>query len=84
MPLITKATARDMGILPNSLQTIEIPRDTFTLKQGREWLKDHGYLWQYHRNTPNFRRYMQTYDIKDASYYSKKLPNGIIMVFQSY
>ena len=83
MPLITKAKARQMGIKNKSLQTIEIPKETFTLKQGRDWLKTHGYLWQYNRNTTNFRRYAQTYDIKDADFYSKKLPNGIVMVFQS-
>ena len=72
-----------MGIKNKSLQTIEIPK-SWSLKDSREWLKQHGYLWQYHRNTINFRRFAQTYDIEGADFYSKKLPNGIVMVFQSY
>lgn len=83
MPLITKLKARQMGIKNKSLQTIEIPK-SWSLKDSREWLKQHGYLWQYHRNTTNFRRFAQTYDIEGADFYSKKLPNGIVMVFQSY
>lgn len=84
MPLITKAKAKEMGITNPSLQTVEIPRDTFTLKESRDWLKLHGYLWQYHRNTSNFRRFAQTYDIEGASFNSKKLPNGIVLVWQRY
>ena len=84
MPLITKSKARQMGISNPSLQTIELPRDSFTLKEAREWLRHHGHLWQYHRNTTNFRRFAQTYDIKDAEFYSKKLPNGVVMVWQRY
>ncbi len=83
MPLITISKAKEMGIMNPSLQTIEIPK-TISLKDSREWLKSHGYLWMYHRNTTNFRRFAQTYDIKDANFYSKKLPNGIVMVWQKY
>ena len=83
MPLITKAQAQQMGIMNPSLQTIEIPR-TWTLADSRAWLKKHGYLWQYHRNTTNFRRFAQLYDVKGADFYSKKLPNDIVMVFQKY
>jgi hypothetical protein len=83
MPLITKSQARQMGIRNPSLQTIEIPKE-WSLKDSRNWLQQHGYLWMYHRLTPNFRRFAQTYDIKDAEFYSKKLPNGIVMVWQKY
>ena len=83
MPLITKAKAQEMGISRKSLQTIEIPK-AFTLKDSREWLKKHGYLWQYHRLTKNFRRFAQTYDIEGAKFYSKKLPNEVVMVWQEY
>jgi len=83
MPLITKAKAREMGLLNPSLQTIEIPR-TFSLKESRQWLKEHGFLYQTHRNTTNFRRFIQAYDVKDAEFYSKKFPNGIVFVFQKF
>lgn len=83
MPLISKAQARQMGIRNPSLQTIEIPKD-WSLSESRSWLQQHGYLWMYHRLTTNFRRFAQTYDIEDAEFYSKKLPNGIVMVWQKY
>jgi hypothetical protein len=83
MPLITKSQARRNGIPNKSLQTIEIPKD-ISLKDSRQWLHDHGYLSQNHRITKNFRRFIQQYDIEDAHYYSKKLPNGIVLVFQVY
>jgi hypothetical protein len=37
-----------------------------------------------YRNTENYHRFVQTYDIKGAEFYSKKLSNGIILVFQRY
>lgn len=83
MPLITKEEAANKGIPRNSLQTIEIPRE-FTLKQSREFLKNNGYLYQNYRTTKNFRRFIQNPDIKDAKFYSKKLTNDIILVFQEY
>jgi hypothetical protein len=83
MPLISKARAILMGLPNPSLQTIEVP-DTFSLKEGKEWLKTNGYLYQNYRSTKNFKRFIQAYDIKGAQFYSKKLPNGIILVFQKY
>lgn len=84
MPIISKSEARKKGIPSNTIQTVELPKDKFTLKQAREWLKKNGYAYQYHRLTTNFRRFMQTPDIKDADFYSKKLPNGVVLVFQKY
>ena len=72
-----------MGIRNPSLQTIEIPKE-ISLKDSRNWLRKHGYLWQYHRLTTNMRKFAQTYDIAGAEFYSKKLPNGIVLVFQRY
>ena len=83
MPVISKSEARKKGIPKKTLQTIEIPK-TFTLKQSRDWLKKNNYAWHYHRLTTNFRRFMQTPDIDNAKYYSKKLNDGIVLVFQEY
>lgn len=58
MPLISKATARNMGIPNKTLQTIEIPK-TFTLKEAKYWLKHHNYANSYYRLTTNFIRFMQ-------------------------
>lgn len=83
MPLITKAQAKLMGLPNPSLQTIEVPKN-YTLQDSRDWLKKHGYLYQNYRTTTNFRRFIQAYDVKGASFYSKKLPNGVVLVFQEF
>ena len=83
MPTITQELASNMGIPHKTIQTIEIPR-SWTLKQSREWLREHGYGWRYMRKTLNYRRFMQVFPITEAEYYSKKLPNGIIIVYQNY
>lgn len=83
MPLITKTTARLMGIPKKTLQTVEIPRE-WGLATAREWLKEHHFAIAYYRRTANFYRFMQTPDIKGASYYSTKLQSGIVLVHQEY
>jgi len=84
MPLISKAQARKLYPSTNSnLQTVLIPKEV-SLKDSRAWLRKHGYLWQNHRNTTNERRFIQAYDVKDAQFYSKKLSNGVVLVFQSW
>ncbi len=83
MPTLTQAKARLMGIPEDTIQTIEIPL-RFTLEDSQSWLKSNGYLWQNHRRTKNFRRFIQTPDIKGATYYSVKIPNNIVIVHQKY
>lgn len=83
MPQITKSEAHQMGLPKKTIQTVLIPKNV-SLANSRKWLKDHGYAWRYHRNTTNFRRFMQTPDIKNASYYTISLPNGIELVYQEY
>ena len=83
MPLITKSQAELMQLPNPSLQTAEVPK-SFSLKDARQWLKDNGFLYQNYRSTTNFRRFIQSYDVKGASFYSKKLPNGVVLVFQKW
>jgi hypothetical protein len=72
-----------MGLRNPNLQTIQIP-DSWSINESKRWLQQHGYLWMNYRNTENYHRFVQTYDIKGAEFYSKKLSNGIILVFQRY
>lgn len=83
MPTITQKKARLMGIPEDSIQTIEIPK-IYPLEDSQNWLKANGYVWQNYRSTKNFRRFMQTPDIKDASFYSVKIPGSIVIVHQKY
>lgn len=84
MPTITKSEATKKGIPKKTIQTIELPKDKFNLRTAKKWLKDHNYANAYYRTTDNYYRFMQTPDINNANYYSKKLPNDVIIVFQNY
>lgn len=85
MPLITKSQARKLyPSVDHNLQTILFSKDLYTLKQARDWLKQHGYLYQNHRNTKNERRFVQAYDVKDAEFYAKKITDGIVFIFQKW
>ena len=83
MPLITQSQAELMKLPNPSLQTVEVPK-SFSLREARDWLKKHGFLYQNYRSTTNFKRFIQAYDVKGASFYSKKLPNGVVLVFQNW
>lgn len=72
-----------MRIPRTTIQTIEIPK-TWTLKRSTEWLLNNGYNSNNKRDTIHFRRFLQTLPITGAHYYSKKLDNNIILVFQNY
>lgn len=86
MPLahLTKSEAKKYGLPKKNIQTIIFKKDAYTLKESREWLKKHGYLYQNYRYEKNYRRFQQNNPIIDAEYYSKKITPDIIIVFQAY
>lgn len=83
MPYISKKRAIEYGYDNPNLQTIQIP-DKFSIREAQKWLKSNGYLYRNYRKTTNFNRFIQNDVIKDAEYYSKTLPNGIILTFQQF
>lgn len=84
MPLISREEASEMGIPSRTLQTIEFPRDKFTILAAKQWLAEHHYANSYYRLTRGFIRFMQVPPITAAEYYSKKLSNGVVLVWQNY
>jgi hypothetical protein len=84
MPWVSKEEATKLNIPHKTLQTIEINRHQFNLRQAKKWLKDHSYANAYYRTTTNYWRFMQTPPIVGATYQSKKLNDYIILVFQHY
>jgi hypothetical protein len=88
MPYITKAEAKKKKIKSNSLQTILIPRNDFTLEQARKWIennkKKHHYKYGYHRTTSHYFRFMQENPVIGATYYTITLPNKIHLVYQEF
>lgn len=84
MPTLTKLEAKKKGIPKRTLQTILFDLDAFNVTTAKAWLKKHNYANAYWRKTANQVRFMQTPDIKDAKYYSKKITPNITLVFQEY
>ena len=83
MPYITKSDAKRYNIPRSNLQTILIPKK-MGLQKARDWLHKNKYHYGSHRSTLNFYRFMQEYPIIGAQFYTKKINNGIELVFQEY
>ena len=66
---------------PIELHTILIPKTEFNKKNAIEWLKNHNFHWDRFRTTKNYMRFNQVLAVKGSSYYTKKLPNGVELVF---
>lgn len=83
MPTISRSLAARMKLPRKNLQTILIPL-TNSLKDAKRWLRDHQFRTNYHRKTIQYHRFMQNNPVEGAHYFSKILPNGIILVWQEY
>ena len=84
MPTISIEEAIRRNYDSPNLQTILFDKNKWTRKTSTEWLKKNGYTAKYHRTTKNQIRRMQNSPVEDANYYSKRLPNGIVLVFQNW
>lgn len=84
MPSISKTEAKQKGIPKKTLQTILFNDKVYNVNTSKQWLKNHNYSNAYWRRTTNQIRFMQTPDIRNASYYSKKITPDITFVFQEY
>lgn len=84
MPLISRDDAIKLGLPREMLHTILFPMENFTRPQATKWIKEHKYDHKRVRNTRNFIRYNQSPEVKDAIFYTKKLPNGVELVFEKW
>jgi hypothetical protein len=66
---------------PLQLHTILFPRDGFNKKSATKWLKEHNFHWDRYRIQKNYMRFNQVLAVRGASYYTKKLPNGVELIF---
>ena len=81
MPTISRKQAKEAGKPTSGLQTILIPKASFSKEDARTWLRDHGFKYGNCRETANFYRFMQTNSIYGGRYATKKIENGIEFVF---
>lgn len=83
MPYLSKKKAIEYGFPNPNLQTVQIP-DKYSIIDAKKWLKENGYLYKNYRKTTNYNRFIQNDVIRGAEYYSKTLPNGVILTFQKF
>jgi hypothetical protein len=86
MPTISIQKAEELGIPKRKwmLHTILIPMAEFTKDAARNWLKEHNHKYGNHRMTENFHRFNQIPAIEGAKYRTKKIKNGIDLVYMRY
>ncbi len=84
MPYISKQKAIKYGYDNPNIQTIQVPKKLGSVEEIQKLLSDNGYLFKNWRETKNFYRFIQNDVIIDANYFSKKLPNGIIITYQKF
>ena len=69
--------------MPTEVQSVIIPRSTFTLAKAKKWIKKNGYKESFYRKkvdiTKDFYRFRQTAP-KYKKYRNKKLDNGVMLV----
>jgi hypothetical protein len=82
MPIITLDEARRAGIRSGSVHTIIAPKE-FGLRRAQNWLKEHGFKASV-RASLNTYRFSQGPEVEGARFYSKKMPNGLVFLFQSF
>ena len=82
MPKISISEAKRQGMKSGELHTILAPKE-FDLQSVKDWLKQHG-LHIRHRSTKTQYRFNQRPEVIGANFYSKRLPNGLLYVFQSF
>jgi hypothetical protein len=63
------------------IQSILIPKKTFTLNKALKWLDKHNYKHNKIRETKSYYRFRQTIPKYPANYYSEKLNNGVVLVY---
>lgn len=84
MPWVSKKEAKKLNIPKRTLQTILIPKDKYSLREAKKWLKDHSKANSYIRETTNYWRAMQTVPIIGSAYNTTTLSNGVMYVYQEY
>lgn len=83
MPTISKSESKKLGYQFPNIQTILFDKDKWNKRTASSWLKSHNYKYDNHRTTVNQHRFLQHNPVKDATYYTKTLPNGVQLVFQT-
>lgn len=81
---ITKEEAYALRLPKTNLQTILIS-NKININKAKKWLKHHGYNNEYDEiDTWHYNRFRQNPPIIGARYYSKKINDNLIFIYQTY
>ncbi len=64
------------------IQTILIPRNKFTLSDAQKWVINNGFANKKVDLAKHYFRFRQFDPIPNAKYYTKKIDNDVMLVFQ--
>ena len=68
-----------------TLQSILVPKSRFSLEEAKKWILDNKYKVSYYgkqyHETKRYYRFRQHKNRRGKTYYIKKLPNGVKLVF---
>jgi len=65
----------------SAIQSVIIPKSTFSKEEARQWAKVHGYKHRKVDETEKFYRFRQIAPKENSSYYTVKINNGIEFIF---
>ena len=86
MPIISRAQGIAIGLPLRKwfLHSILFEKSKWTKEEAKKWLKDNGHYYSRYRETANVMRWNQRAEILGASFRTKKLANGIDLVYEYY
>lgn len=80
MPKLNEPLPEDRGKTA-ILHAVLFPKSKFNMTTSKQWLKENNYKFVHNRQTTNFYRFRIKEQIKDWGFSTKRLSNGVELVF---
>jgi len=86
MVILSRDQAIAFGIPKDKwfLHSILFAKAKWTKETARQWLKENKHYYSRYRETANFMRFNQQPEIMGAQFKTKKMKNGIDLVYEYY
>lgn len=84
MPIIGRdlAIAKGLPLKKWFLHSVIFEKKKWSKEQSKQWLKENKHYYIRYSDTANYHRWNQSPEILGASFKTKKLPNGISLVYE--
>lgn len=86
MPIIGRDLALAKGLPINEwfLHSVLFDKSKWTKEKAKQWLKDNKYLVSRYHEAAYYQHWNQAPEIRGASYKTKKMKNGIDLVYEYF